>query len=150
MFQPPGCTPATDSRVYTSHRQPGESQSVSQPKARLKRHHTAGRQCALTRDGCRHMHVGASAVGGCSCAPLTLPPRAPLTHAASAPCTAGACAPRKGMRIRSALFVTRDDGRAQQQHNAPFPSSRMLNERVHGSDSEEADAIEIRFFFPQA
>ena len=67
------------------------------------------------------MHVGASAVGGCSCAPLTLPPRAPLTHAASAPCTAGACAPRKGMCIRSALFVTRDDGRAQQQHNARGP-----------------------------
>ena len=41
MFQPPGCTPATDSRVYTSHRQSGESQSVSQPKARLKRHHIA-------------------------------------------------------------------------------------------------------------
>jgi len=45
---------------------------------------------------------------------------------------------------------TRGDGRAQQQHNAPSPSSRTLNERVHGSDSEEADAIEIRFFFPQA
>ena len=25
--------------MYTSHRQSGESQSVSQPKARLKRHH---------------------------------------------------------------------------------------------------------------
>ena len=49
---------------------------------------------------------------------LTLPPRAPPTHAASAPCIAGACAPRKGRGIRSALFVTRDDWRAQQQHNA--------------------------------
>jgi len=107
----------------------------------------------MGRDGCSlqaYMHVAASAVGGCSCAPLTLPPRAPLMHAASAPCTAGACAPRKGMCIRSALFVTRDDGRAQQQHNAPSPSSRTLNERVQGSDSEEADAIEIQFFFPQA
>ncbi len=84
----------------------------------------------MGRDGCSlqaYMHVAASAVGSCSCAPQTVPPRAPLMHAASAPCTAGACAPRKGMRIRSALFVTRDDGRAQQQHNAPSPvSSRAV------------------------
>ena len=67
--------------------------------------------------GCRHisdMHVGASTVGGCSCP----------TNSADARCTHTLCcrcvraSEGEGHSIRF-ICATRDDERAQQQHNAP-------------------------------
>ena len=108
----------------------------------------------MGRDGCSlqaYMYVGASTVGGCSCATLTLPPRAPPTHAAPAPCTAGACVPRKGRDIRSALFVhTRRRARAAATQRSIPPPPRRHVKRVHGSDSVHAAAMDIRLFFPHA
>ena len=94
-----------------------------------------------------------STVGGCAWAALTLPPRAPSTHAASAHLVLPVRARcGKGEAFDPLYLCTREDRHSS--NTTPPPTSPSVYsrhvKRVHGSDSVETAAMEIRLFFPHA